>query len=141
MEYRRGRSNQVPAVLKPPPAPQKPAKYRNQPVAEGGVRFDSKSELKRYKTLKALEIAGRISDLDRQVAFPLKIVGPFGAMEIEYIADFCYRQDGALVVEDVKSPATSKDKVYVLKKRLMQVMHGISITEVGGRGKGRGGGN
>jgi len=39
---------------------------------------------------------------------------------------------GAVVVEDVKSPATQAAGVYRLKKRMVEAAYGIVITEVGG---------
>ena len=46
-----------------------------------------------------------------------------------YTADFVYRKDGELVVEDVKSDVTRKEKDYVLRRKLMLHVHGIRILE------------
>lgn len=45
-----------------------------------------------------------------------------------YIADFEYIQDGVKVVEDVKSEATKKDKLYIAKRNFLSG----SIAEIFG---------
>ena len=50
---------------------------------------------------------------------------------MDYVADFTYMDGNTLVIEDVKSEATRKDKVYQLKKKLM-ADKGFTITEVYG---------
>jgi hypothetical protein len=47
-----------------------------------------------------------------------------------YVADFTYRENGELVVEDTKSAATVKNKDYIMKRKLMLQVHGIRIKEV-----------
>jgi len=50
--------------------------------------------------------------------------------EAVYTADFTYvLPDGSLVVEDVKSEYTRKEKDYVLRRKLMLYRHGIKIKE------------
>ena len=44
-------------------------------TSSDGIVFDSLSELKRWEELRLLERAGKISELRRQVAFPLEING------------------------------------------------------------------
>ena len=34
------------------------------------------------------------------------------------------------MIEDVKSPATRKNAVYILKKKMMAHVHGIEIKEI-----------
>lgn len=46
-----------------------------------------------------------------------------------YTADFVYHEAGKLVVEDVKSDITRKEKDYVLRRKLMLHVHGIRILE------------
>ena len=50
--------------------------------------------------------------------------------EIAYVADFVYEENGAKVVEDVKSPITRKNPIYKLKKKMMMYVHGIEVKEV-----------
>ena len=49
---------------------------------------------------------------------------------VRYVADFVYQEQGAQVVEDVKSVVTRKHPVYRLKKHLMKHVHGIEVREV-----------
>ena len=39
-------------------------------------------------------------------------------------------ENGELVVEDVKSPATRENGVYIIKRKLMLQKYGIRIKEV-----------
>jgi hypothetical protein len=105
----------------------RPLKFRNKPVTVDGIRFDSKAEARRYGELKLLERTGKISDLKLQDTFDLPVNG---VVVCSYRADFTYVEDDNLVVEDVKSAATSKNPVYRIKKKLMKVVHGIDIREV-----------
>jgi hypothetical protein len=106
----------------------KRSKYRNIKTTVEGIRFDSAKEARRYSELRLLEKAGDVTDLRRQTVYPL-IVGhtSVGA----YRADFDYLTHAGIVrvVEDVKSPATTTP-VYRLKKKLMEALYGITITEV-----------
>ena len=124
-------------------------KYGNRKVEFEGNVFDSRKEYRRYQELRLLEHAGKIRDLKRQVKFVLipaqrevtnevyksgKNKGCFkkGKLlerECAYIADFTYFdvEKQKLVVEDTKGVRT---KDYVIKRKLMLYMHGISISEV-----------
>lgn len=80
---------------------------------------------------------GKIKDLQRQVSYELihsqrdpdtgKII-----RSCTYIADFVYFDNTSkkVVVIDAKSEATRKDKVYIIKKKLMLYRHKIKITEL-----------
>ena len=85
----------------------------------------------RYQELKLLQRAGKISELQRQVPFELIPSQREGKRVIErgvkYVADFTYMEDGNLVVEDAKGIRT---KEYILKRKLMYMVHGIKIKEV-----------
>ena len=116
------------------PQERKTRKYRNKPCEFDGIKFDSRKELNRFLQLKELLNAGEIKDLRLQHHFTLQeafrtVSGKF-IRRLEYVADFTYI-DGAerLVVEDVKSEATRKDKAYRIKKKLM-AEKGYMITEV-----------
>ena len=97
------------------------------------MTFDSKKEFQRYHELKMLEKAGLINDLKRQVPFQLipsqAENGRVVERAVKYIADFTYYENGELVVEDVKSPATRTD-VYKIKRKLMLYVHGVHIREI-----------
>lgn len=88
----------------------------------------------RYLELKGLEDAGLIVDLKLQHHFTLAEAfrqSDGGLVrKIEYIADFTYFDgEGKFVVEDVKSEATRKNKVYSIKRRMM-ANKGYKIREV-----------
>jgi hypothetical protein len=103
--------------------PRLPSKYGNKPTEVDGIRFSSKREARRWQDLCLLEKAGQISKLERQVRFPIVI----GKLKVTtYVADFTYLESGMLVVEDAKG---MKTREYVLKKKLMQAVHGIIIRE------------
>jgi Protein of unknown function (DUF1064) len=102
-------------------------KYRNTPVVVDGQRFDSKKEKRRFDELILLQKAGRIQGLVRQPSFDLVVNGMKVA---RYIADHRYSENGNVVVEDCKSPATAKNSTYRLKKKLMKALYGIEIQEV-----------
>lgn len=106
------------------------AKYHNKKTTYGGVTFDSKKEAKRFAELKMLEMCGEISDLQRQVKYvliPRQMDGKRVAeREVDYYADFVYKEAGKTVVEDVKG---FRDDVYKLKRKLMLYVHGIRIRE------------
>lgn len=111
-------------------------KYGNERVEYNGMTFDSKKELSRYKDLELMQRAGLIFGLERQVRFELlPECYPVYKRPLEYIADFTYGtydQRGILieVIEDVKSPATRKNPVYKIKKRLMYQLLNYEIVEV-----------
>ena len=107
-------------------------KYGNQKTEVDGVVFDSKKEAQRWSDLKYLEYGGYIHDVQRQVAFELvPAYPPEFKMPMRYIADFTYRdQFDRLIVEDVKSDATKKNRAYRMKKHLMKHIYGIDIKEV-----------
>ena len=100
------------------------SKYRNKKTNG----YDSKREAARAADLKLLEKIGSISHLEEQVKYEV-IPKQEGERAAHYIADFVYvEDDGTLVVEDVKSPIT-KTAEYVLKRKLMKLVHGITIRE------------
>ena len=123
-------------------------KYHNKKITLDGITFDSLKEANRYRELKLLERAGKISLLRRQVKF-LLIPAQYGKTaerytrgankgqykrgelierECAYIADFVYFDaDGKKVVEDTKGMRT---KDYIIKRKLMLERHGIRIKEV-----------
>ena len=119
------------------------SKYHNQ--KSGG--FDSRKEERRYHELYMLQRAGQISELRTQVPFEVipaqyetfERLGKDGKRlkdgqrllerKVEYIADFRYydAKSGQLVVEDTKGVRT---KDYILKRKLMLLVHGIKIREI-----------
>lgn len=120
--------------MNPPPQPVKRQrnKYGAQAVTVDGMRFDSKSEARRYVQLKAMEKAGEIDNLELQVSFdliPAMDVAGKKERPVRYVADFRYQKDGQTIIEDTKS-APTKTKEYTIKRKLMLWLHGIAIKEV-----------
>lgn len=106
-------------------------KYHSKKTYAHGQYFDSKKEADRYFELSICEMAGRISELQRQVKFELlpsqRIDGKVVERSVTYVADFVYKQLGKTVVEDTKG---FKTKDYIIKRKLMLYIHGIRIKEI-----------
>lgn len=102
-------------------------KYGNEPQYIGWKKFDSKKEAEFYQQLMLRVKAGELWFVIRQVPFDLA-----EKERLQYFADFvAVKPDGTLeAVYDVKSEATRKSEKYIIKKKLMREIWGISITEV-----------
>ncbi len=100
------------------------SKYRAVPETVGGIRFASKKEARRASELKLLERAGQIRNLELQPRYDIIVNGINCGF---YKADFRYFEGNKAVVEDAKG---FKTQVYSLKKRLVEALYGITITEV-----------
>jgi len=94
------------------------------------MNFDSRRELTRWLHLVALQKAGVISELERQVVFvlaPAVVIQGRKRPELRYVADFVYVDgQGQTITEDVKGKVTEG---YRIKRHLMAV-RGIQIKEV-----------
>lgn len=101
-------------------------KYRNTKVKSPDGTFDSKKEYVRWLELKAMQDNFLIEGLRKQVKYVLAVNDH---VICTYIADFVYRQNSRMIVEDVKSEVTRKLPVYRLKKKLMLAIHTIKISE------------
>lgn len=103
------------------------SKFHSVRVESDGIMFDSLAEERRYQELKLLAHSGDISDLEIHPKFPLVVNGK---KICTYIADFRYTNTATheKIVEDVKGVRTPQ---YVIKKKLMCAVHGITITETG----------
>lgn len=112
----------------------KESKFGNQKITIDGIERDSLTESNRLEQLKILQRAGAIKNLKYQVKYELipKQQGEYrNERAVNYIADFVYdvvMPDGSLreVVEDSKG---HKTKDYIIKRKLMLYIHGISIKE------------
>lgn len=104
-------------------------KYRNVKTKVGDKVFDSKKEAARYILLRDREKQGEIRRLVNQLKFPVIIKGK-GICT--YIADFVYFDNVIKkeIIEDVKSVITRKNPVYRIKKKLVEALYNITITEV-----------
>lgn len=106
-------------------------KYLNIKTEVDGHTFDSKKEAKRYGELRLLQQAGVIQNLELQPPFRCEANGKHVCT---YKADFAYDErqaDGRVerIIEDVKSAITRKHPVYRIKKKLVEALFGIVITE------------
>ena len=112
----------------------KKSKFGNQKITIDGIERDSLTESNRLEQLKILQRAGAIKNLKYQVKYELipKQQGEYrNERAVNYIADFVYdvvMPDGSLreVVEDSKG---HKTKDYIIKRKLMLYIHGISVKE------------
>ena len=119
-------------------------KYGARKVTKNGLIYDSKKEARRAGILEALEKAGAITNLRRQVKYVLiptqrepDTIGPKGGRkhgkvierECYYLADFVYTitATGETVIEDTKGVRT---KEYIIKRKLMLERYGIRIKEL-----------
>lgn len=122
------------------------SKYGAEKVTVLGMDFDSKKEARRWFELRALEQAGEISNLQRQVKYVLipaqrelyigktgqKKAGKVLERECVYRADFAYTdKQGQKIVEDVKGyKGGGAYAVFVIKRKLMLYVHHIRVIEV-----------
>lgn len=113
------------------------SKYGAVRTTVDGITFDSKREAQRYAELKLLQRAKKIRNLVLQPVFDITVqphdgIGAY-AVVAKYKADFSYLtipwdyEPERLIVEDVKGVKTP---VYRLKKKLVEALYGIEITEV-----------
>ena len=103
-------------------------KYGNVKTVVDGITFDSKLEARRWRQLKFMEFAGEISNLERQVVFPL-VINDVKVASMR--PDFVYsNKSGVKVIEDAKSVITAKNPVYRLKKKLIKAIYDIDIIEI-----------
>ena len=118
------------------------SKYGNERVQVDGIKFASKKEARRYAELKLCVRAKVVKDLQCQVPYEI-IPKQQGERAAHYVADFTYWELQALppaeqrlrpgargvwvfVVEDTKGFRTAD---YILKRKLMLLVHQIRITE------------
>lgn len=110
----------------------KQPKYGNSKVIVDGKKVaDSQHEFKRLNDLKLLQRANEITDLQTQVRYnliPAQVICGVKVRGTDYIADFVYwTKDGKFVCEDAKGHKTAD---YIIKRKLMKLVHGIDVVEV-----------
>src|SRR6185312_14232121 len=97
-------------------------KYRAKAINTPDGRFHSQAEYARWCELKLLRDAGVISELKRQVVFPLTIMGRPILIRSErykqgracrFTADFMYVENNLPVVEDHKGFYTKEAKLRI----------------------------
>ena len=125
-------------------------KFNARKVVTADGVFDSHKEYERYLQLRLLERCGKIFKLDRQAVFTL-IPAQYESYErygkkgkrlkdgkrcvekaCTYKADFVYYDDrGCQIVEDCKGyKKKAAYDVFVIKRKLMLLVHGIRIKEI-----------
>lgn len=107
-------------------------KYHAKKCEINGLVFDSKKEGMRYLELLEMQNNGEISKLQRQVPIELlpKQKGKYqNERNVVYVADFVYVKDGEQVVEDVKSDMTRKLPDFILKRKMLLYLKGISLFQ------------
>lgn len=109
-----------------------PSNKRSKYGAKKSGGYDSRKEHRRANELKLMQRAGLISNLREQVKYVLiptqrDTGGKLLEKECSYYADFVYDRNGVTVVEDTKGVRTQE---YIIKRKLMLHVHGISIVEL-----------
>ena len=93
-------------------------KYKNKKITIDGHTFQSIKEGNHYCELKIRLRVGEITDLKLQPPFVICPAVQWNGRRIcakKYVADFQYKENGEVVVVDVKGKRTA---VYQLKKSL-----------------------
>lgn len=103
------------------------SKYRAKRTVIDGITFASRGEALRYQDLRYMEKAGRIKDLQLQVAYPMSVNG---YKLCTYVADFVYLEDGKKIVEDFKGVRTP---IFRLKAKMMKALLGIELRITGSK--------
>ena len=81
--------------------------------------FDSKAERFRGEELRLRQLDGEIADLEYQPRYPLS-----KSPKVTYVADFRYRENGKIVVEDVKGVMTGESRVKIA---WVKEKHGVEV--------------
>lgn len=98
-------------------------------------KFDSLAEADRYLVLADMQERGLIHDLRPHVSFEIipkltkmvakqlktkvKYVEQTVSLAAKYTCDSVYRQNGVVIIEEVKSKITLHEPDYILRKKLM----------------------
>ena len=103
-----------------------PSKYRHKKTTVDGIKFDIKREAQFYSSLKQLERAGQVYEVELQRPYALTVNGQ---LVCTYRADFAFYnaiQKRNRVV-DVKGVAT---KDFNIKRKLMRAIYGIDVEVI-----------
>ena len=103
-------------------------KYGNKKIKVDGRTYDSKDEHNRWCQLEWQVQADEICDLTFHPRFDIVVAGIYiGKMTLD--AGYRIRKTGQPIYEDTKSAATRKDPTYRLRKKLVEAIYSITITE------------
>lgn len=102
-------------------------KYGARKTVVDGIIFDSIAEARRYGKLALMQRAGMISDL---VCHPEFRIEMNGTLICRVLLDFSYKNatTGKTIYEDLKGAKATA--VCRLKRKLVEVAHGISVEEI-----------
>lgn len=101
-------------------------KYNAKRVFIDGMWFDSTKEGRRYATLKIMQRAGEITQLEVHPKYVLTVNGQkLGT----YTPDFRYRRGEQTVVEDVKGGPTATP-LFRWKAKHLAAEHGVTVETV-----------
>ncbi len=119
-------------------SPKRRNKHGNNVSYDADGKWDSDAEKRRWPLLKALQKAGKIFALKRQVKIPLHTYG--GIVVGHYIADFVYSKRSVepwdavtcsfshgAIVEDVKGHRTD---MFKRNAKHFKAEYGFAITEI-----------
>lgn len=121
-------------------------KYGNHKVTYKGETYDSELEMARAIFLENRQKEGEISELKRQVEYPLipaqykqkikhlktkdKVEDVLVERSCSYKADFTYIRNGELVVEDCKGAKEIISEAAKIKKKLLLWVHNIELKYI-----------
>lgn len=112
----------------------KSGRIPHERVKVGDLEFDSLAEKDRYLELLVMQKAGVITELTCHPQWQLipsqKVPGHQTLRGHRYTADFSYKRDGELVIEDVKSERTREERDYIINRKLMWMLLGLYVEEV-----------
>jgi len=104
-------------------------------ITHDGLLFHSILEKRRWENLRLMWLAGEISDLRRQVPFPLVLpngeaVKTPSGQTMRYISDFVYKNKaGEEIIEDCKG--SDRDKYSFLKIAIFEAIYGRKVVIYG----------
>jgi hypothetical protein len=111
-------------------------KHGNHIVVVDGEKFHSMGEYRRWCELQLEQRAGRITDLERQVAYELvptlRRPGQRTEPALRYTVDYRYREDGTVVCEEYKG---HPDAAWKIRRRLFIWLYPDITLRVTGGGR------
>lgn len=93
----------------------------------GADHFPSTGEFTAYMHRRMRERAGEITDLRAHPAFPLVING---IRVGRYHADWMFRENGRLVIEEFKGSKAHQTRDSSLRRKVAQALYGVEIQVV-----------
>lgn len=105
-----------------------PQKYRNHKVTVDGRTYDSQKECTRWHELCVLQEAGKISHLVYHPSYEIVVAGVYiGKMTLD--SRYHDNERNIDVYEDVKGGRVTATRDYRLRKKIVEAIYGIEISE------------